>query len=144
MLSLKVATLGWRAAACHDGKRKADEECEGEADGKCMKQEAETPEEYQTYSEGTAFADPPAVEGEAAPADGVYDPAVMGDMVTELVDCPPTMVGRLIGKAGETIRTLEVCGLGLGILEFQWTKYTGRNRPLTTLGGLHVRRRKMV
>ena len=29
------------------------------------------------------------------------------DVISEEVDCPPTMVGRLIGKGGETIKSLE-------------------------------------
>lgn len=29
------------------------------------------------------------------------------EVVTQEVDCPPMMVGRLIGKGGETIKSLE-------------------------------------
>jgi hypothetical protein len=86
------------------GKRKADGECEGSADNKCVKQQAEAPEGSSALP-----VDPPAAEGEPAPVDGeATDAATPVDFVTELVDCPPGMVGRLIGKGGETIRTLEV------------------------------------
>eukprot|EP00854_Cymbomonas_tetramitiformis_P015572 gene15572-18461_t len=85
------------------GKRKPDDD-EQPAAG-----EEEEPPAKRATVEGVEGAEVPA---EAAPeTDAAAVPAA--DTVTEMVECPLNMIGRLIGKNGETIKALEAVAAGV-------------------------------
>mmetsp|Transcript_7952 Transcript_7952/g.9221 ORF Transcript_7952/g.9221 Transcript_7952/m.9221 type:complete len:466 (+) Transcript_7952:102-1499(+) len=94
------------------GKRKPDDqEYYGEPEAKRINTDnmAENAEEAGIPGEVAPEGEPSVLEPIAAAAVVVSD-------VTESVDCPPNMIGRLIGKNGETIKSLEAqCGARIQI-----------------------------
>lgn len=103
------------------GKRKPEEDCEASEEPAAKRADVEAEPAADAGGDapapdagGDAFA--PDAGGDALAPDATaagengegMAAAPFAEVHTEEVDCPPTMVGRLIGKGGETIKSLEM------------------------------------
>ena len=84
------------------GKRKLEEDAETVGEPQLKKSNCDS--EVENGTENQPEMDTPADEETL-----VVAPQEPGsDEICQQVPCPPTMVGRVIGKGGETIKSLEV------------------------------------
>eukprot|EP00976_Prorocentrum_cordatum_P082984 1185056-Prorocentrum_minimum.AAC.7 len=85
------------------GKRKLEEDVETE--GEPQQKKSNCDGEVENGTDQPVMDAPAHAEGEA-PVATPEEPVV--ESICQQVPCPPTMVGRVIGKGGETIKSLEV------------------------------------